>query len=139
MPTVTKKVPVLDERGWLSDIDSRIDTVFSRCFLNLASQNLLFPDAFSVQKVIQKYGRDKYTTMSELEKGFNNVLSLYFETVNIIVIEDSRYPQENNKYYLSIRCDITDQGESAVLGRVLSIEGTVFQTISDQINNGASL
>lgn len=139
MPITKKKVAVLDERGWIEDLDTRIDIVFSRCFLNLASQNQLFPEAFSVQKILQKYGKDKYSVMSELEKGFNQALSAYFDIVNIVVIEDSRYDEEINKYYVSIRCDVVDNGETAIVGKVLSIEGTTFQTVSDQINNGASL
>lgn len=139
--TETRPIPTLDTRGWVVGVQEKADWLITWAFLeDYSSSRIYYGHITSPQKLYQQHAHDIARLCEAMRLMFETYLSRYFDMVTVDIREsDSTRQHSSGAAEIEMTCSINHDGLDYQLNKLLSLEGSKFQIVSNLINNGENI
>jgi hypothetical protein len=129
-------VATLGSKGWVSETIDKVDIVLSHFFLSDYNQTQLYIGTIkSLKHIIQKNGGLLEPTSNEIGLALNELLSKYFDTVDVSVVYNDDEDDARVRLDVQINISIYDDNEySTNITKFVSIENSIIKKIINMNN-----
>jgi hypothetical protein len=137
--TATVPVPTLSPAGWVFATAEKADFLISHFFEADYIQSYLYAGRISnIQWLIEQYGNDITNFSNQLRRTLDTYLGRYYQVVNIVITTDDNATNLTDKVSVGIQCDVTENGTTYSIGRLLNIQNSIVETIVKLNNTGSA-
>jgi hypothetical protein len=130
--------PTMSDRGWVVNPGEKADFLMSWFFESDPAQTYIYKGkVLNIQNMLEQYGNDIPTLVSELQQGLEGYFQSYYDAA-IVQVSANDDPSVNptNEITLTIAAQVTQNGNTySVSGLVQSLNGR-FVRVANYINTG---
>lgn len=128
-------IPTLSTAGFVTDIPSMIDRMFSYYLTSDYSQSNLFQGrVLSLQKQIQAYQHDDIALTNKVREELEGYFGSVADAVTVRVSTDQPNPDDPSRINITLSAMIVKEGKSYSLGRLIETQDSKILKII-QLNN----
>lgn len=131
-------IGTLSAKGWVSEMSVKADYLLSYYFTSQYSQSNLYRGGISsLQYHLQMWGNSPSALTNQLPNAIEKYLSGFFDTVSASVKIVDPTSVEDSRMTIQLTVNVTQNGVSASLGRLVSYLNSKIVSIFN-MNNGTT-
>ena len=135
---MASKIPTLSSSGWVGEVSEKADKAISYFFVSDASQSQLYAgNVSSLAYIVQQYGNDSITLVSEMQRRVQTYMSHLFDEAHVDV---SALPinaeADDGSINLRVVMTVKEDGKDYSVGRLIKTLKSKVQEIINLNNNG---
>ncbi|QVD49137.1 hypothetical protein LUCX_67 [Xanthomonas phage vB_XciM_LucasX] len=130
-------VPSLSLAGFVTDIRTQIDKLFSYYLTSDYSQTTIFTgQVLSLQKHIQEFQHDNSQLTERVRADLSSYLGSISDDVTVRVSTDIPNPDDPNRTNLTIEALVVKDGVTYSVGKLIEVQDTTISKIIEFNNKG---
>lgn len=134
--TIKRPVPTMSSHGWVYQVQEKCDFMLAHFFLTDGLQSYVFDKSISnLQQIISDYSNDLTGMTSALRTTLNQYFMNYFDAATVEVSIDASTTNPN-VHEIKLYINITDNGKTYSIGKLLREMDGKFAIVMDLNNNG---
>lgn len=134
---MTQVVPSMSLTGWVSDVPTMIDLLFSYYLTSDYSQSNLFQGRIvSLQKQMQQYQHDETLLVQSVREELEGYFKSVVDDATVEVSTDTPNPDDPNRLNLRLSAILVKAGKSYSVGRLVRTQDSKILEIVKILNEG---